>query len=120
MRCLDDRYQWFIIDWEDASIAPTQAQSHFDHTTHSPRAFIDGHGEEVDIWGVGELIVRCGSLHVSDKLRNLGKEIQCDTPPSAREVLNEVRSLMGQMNPQQRTNSNSKFGNNCYNFVELK
>lgn len=93
MRRLDDRHKWFIIDWEDASTAPTQAQSHFDHTNHSPRAFSDGHGAEVDIWGVGELIVRCGSLHISEKLRNLGKRMQSNTPLSVQEALKEVKSL---------------------------
>ena len=47
------------------------------------------------MWGVGELIVRCGSLDISDRLRNLGKEMQSDMPPPAQDALNEVRSLVG-------------------------
>ena len=61
-----DGHQWFVIDWEDASAAPTQAQSHFDHKNHSPKVFSDGHGAEVDIWGVGTLISQCESLYVSE------------------------------------------------------
>jgi len=90
---LHGRREWFIIDWEDASTAPTKAQSHFDHSTHSPRAFVDDHGAEVDIWGVGGLIMQCGFLHISEKLRNLGKRMQGDAHPSVQEALKEVKSL---------------------------
>ena len=78
---LHDRREWFIIDWEDASTAPTKAQSHFDHSTHSQRAFVDGHGAEVDIWGVGGMILWCG-LHISENLRNLGERMQSVAHPS--------------------------------------
>lgn len=89
---LHDRREWFIIDWEDASTVPTKAQSHFDHLTHSPRAFVDGHGAEVDIWGVGELILRCG-LHISEKLQKLGERMQSDAHPPVQESLKEVKRL---------------------------
>ncbi len=48
VRRLDGQHQWFVIDWEDASAAPTQAQSHFNRETHSPKVFGHGHGAEVD------------------------------------------------------------------------
>lgn len=91
MRRLDGQYQWFVIDWEDASPPPTQAQSHFNRETHSPKVFSDGHGAEVDIWGVGTLISQCGSLYISEELRSLGEWMQSATPPSAQEALNEVK-----------------------------
>ncbi|PFH46032.1 hypothetical protein AMATHDRAFT_8343 [Amanita thiersii Skay4041] len=51
-----DTTKWFLIDWEDASSTPTEAVPHFNHETHPPQVFNDGHGPEVDIWGVGGLI----------------------------------------------------------------
>jgi len=94
VRRLDDQHRWFVIDWEDASAAPTQAQSHFDHETHSPKVYSDGHGPEVDIWGVGRLISQCGSLYISEKLRSLGEQMRSDTPPSAQVALIDIRNLI--------------------------
>ena len=93
MRRLDGQHQWFVIDWEDASTAPTQAQSHFDRETHSPNVFSDGHGAEVDIWGVGTLISQCGSLYISEELQRLGERMRSVTPPSAEEALTEVKKF---------------------------
>ncbi|KAF9059376.1 hypothetical protein BDP27DRAFT_1341538 [Rhodocollybia butyracea] len=56
LRCTDNESQWFLIDWEDASTTPTYAQPTFDRLTHGPTVLKDGHGPEVDIWGVGYLI----------------------------------------------------------------
>lgn len=82
-----------VIDWEDASAAPTKAQSHFDHETHSPKNFSGGHGAEVDIWGVGTMILQCGFLYVSGGLRSLGERMRSAMPPSAQEALNEVKKV---------------------------
>ena len=54
IKSLHDPEKWFIIDWEDAASPPTKAPRHFSRSTHSPRVFEDGHGAEVDMWGVGE------------------------------------------------------------------
>jgi len=91
VRYLDNPKKWFMIDWEDAATAPTKAQSHFDSSTHSPRIFVDGHGAEVDIWGVGELILQCGALDMTSELRDLGKWMQDLTAPSAREALRKIK-----------------------------
>ncbi|KAF8334373.1 hypothetical protein F5887DRAFT_1285964 [Amanita rubescens] len=44
MQSREDSSKWFLIDWEDASFAPTKA------------VYEDNHGAEVDIWAVGRLI----------------------------------------------------------------
>jgi hypothetical protein len=49
--------KWFLIDWDDASITPTQLAVHLDWNTHPPKVFENNHGTEVDIWGAGKLIV---------------------------------------------------------------
>ncbi|CAA7260723.1 unnamed protein product [Cyclocybe aegerita] len=75
IRRLEDRSKWFLIDWEDAATPPTRAEPSFTCSSHSPDIFEDGHGPEVDIWGVGYLIITCMAMDVSPKLRALGKRI---------------------------------------------
>jgi hypothetical protein len=48
---------WFLMDFDDASMAPTRAAPHLSHDIHHPGMFQDGHGAEVDIWAVGRLIL---------------------------------------------------------------
>jgi hypothetical protein len=83
MRRLEDRLKWFIIDWEDAASAPASAKPHFERSTHSPRVFVEGHGTEVDIWGVGGLIIDCKALDISSQLKDLGRWMQDSRTPSA-------------------------------------
>ncbi|KIL57061.1 hypothetical protein M378DRAFT_422151 [Amanita muscaria Koide BX008] len=92
IRQVDDPQRWIIIDWEDAAVPPTKAVSrlHFKRSTHSPRVFEDGDGAEVDMWSVGELIVKCGALDVSSELVELGRWMQ-DAGPSASEALGEIK-----------------------------
>jgi hypothetical protein len=52
IRRLDNPQEWFLVDWEEAAGLPTKAPLHFSKEDHSPRIFSDGHGAEVDIWGV--------------------------------------------------------------------
>jgi len=47
---------WFLIDWDDATTPPTKARPNLQADTHHPAIAHDGHGAEVDIWAVGELI----------------------------------------------------------------
>jgi len=54
---------------------PTKAQSSFSREIHSPDVFQDGHGAEVDIWGIGYLIKTCEALDISLDLRALGVRI---------------------------------------------
>lgn len=90
IRCLDDPHSWFLIDWEDAAAPPTKAQPHFDKLSHSPKIFTDGHGPEVDLWGVGELISRSTAMGVSFELQELGKWMQTSSAPSAEEALARI------------------------------
>lgn len=48
--------EWFIIDWDDASFAPTRAATHLEPRNHCSRVFQDGHAGEVDVWAVGRLM----------------------------------------------------------------
>jgi hypothetical protein len=93
MRHLENSDQWFIIDWDDATTitVPTVALRHFNPSTHSPRIFVDGHGVEVDMWGVGELIVQCGASDISLTLKALGKWMQGCIAPSAQEALEKIK-----------------------------
>lgn len=48
---------WFLIDWSDASTAPTMAAEHLSADGHSPRVKMNNHGPEVDIWGVAHFMI---------------------------------------------------------------
>jgi hypothetical protein len=56
-KCADDPRRWILIDWDDAASLPTHAAHHLNKHYHAPTVFEDGHGAEVDLWGVGQLIV---------------------------------------------------------------
>jgi hypothetical protein len=91
MRYLDKPHAWFLIDWEDAAAPPTTAQPRFSKNNHSPHIFVDGHGAEVDMWGVGELIVQSKAVGISSELRNLGKWMQGSAAPSAQDALHKIK-----------------------------
>ncbi|KDR72787.1 hypothetical protein GALMADRAFT_252049 [Galerina marginata CBS 339.88] len=93
IRRIEDHSKWFLIDWEDAAQPPTTAQPFFSRTSHSPAIFEDGHGADVDIWGVGYLIKTCQAAGVSMELRALGTRL-CDESQSlsAEEALILVNS----------------------------
>lgn len=97
MRCLEDRLKWFIIDWEDATLAPATAEPHFKRSSHSPGVFVDGHGTEVDIWGVGGLIIHCEAVDVSPRLKDLGRWMQGSRAPSAREALDKIKEYISSL-----------------------
>ena len=92
IRSLHDPREWFLIDWEDASTLPTKAPLHFAREGHSPHVFSDGHGDEVDIWGVGQLIVESGVVGVSSEWKLLGEWMKGITYPSAQEALQKLES----------------------------
>ncbi|KAJ3742410.1 hypothetical protein DFH05DRAFT_1544458 [Lentinula detonsa] len=75
---IDDPSKWFLIDWEHASTMPTLAQPNFARETHSPAIFENNHGQEVDIWGVGYLILDAGGL-ILPEIRGLGDRICRDS-----------------------------------------
>ena len=93
-----DRGRWILIDWDDASSAPTQAAVHLDKHNHAPGVFLDGHGGEVDVWGVGLLIVERSRSFASFplELRTAGKQMQSgewDVSESI-EKINSFKDLM--------------------------
>jgi hypothetical protein len=90
----DDPSQWFLIDWEDAQEAPTKALGHFASDTHSARVFEDGHGGEVDIWGVGHLITESGVIGLSHEVRRFGMWMK-EKSPSVEEVWTELERFTG-------------------------
>ncbi|KAJ3794318.1 hypothetical protein GGU11DRAFT_759257 [Lentinula aff. detonsa] len=75
---IDDPSKWFLIDWEHASTMPTLAQPNFARETHSPAIFENNHGQEVDIWGVGYLILDADGL-ILPEIRELGDRICRDS-----------------------------------------
>lgn len=93
MRHLEDRLELFIIDWEDAALAPALAEPHFERSTHSPRIFVEGHGTEPDIWGVGGLVVHCDAF-ISSQLTDMGRWMQGSSAPSAREALDKIKEYI--------------------------
>lgn len=92
VRRLDDPHELFLIDWEDAAAPPTKAQRHLAAENHSPCIFIDGHGAEVDLWGVGQLIIQSRAEGVPFELRALGKWMQDPAAPSAQEALDKIKA----------------------------
>src|SRR5262249_17056344 len=88
IRRKDDSSKWFLIDWEDAQMPPTKALEHFVSDSHSPRVFQDGHGGEVDIWGVGHLIAE-SKIDLSPKLHEIGAWMK-EKSPSAEEAWIEL------------------------------
>ena len=93
IRHLDDPGVWFLIDWDNAAVplGPTTACTHFNRHTHSPRVFEDGHGYEVDIWGVGELITLRYDITMSAELREIGEWMKREPAPAASNVLERIK-----------------------------
>jgi hypothetical protein len=60
---------------------------------HAPSIFKDGHGGEVDIWGVGKLIKDSARfiMHFPPKLVELGEWMQI-TAPTAETALHHILS----------------------------
>lgn len=75
LRKREEPTKWFLIDWEDSSIGMGVAAPHFNKETHSPDVFKNGHGAEVDIWGVGFLMSSCKSSDITPRLKEFGREI---------------------------------------------
>ncbi|KAF8324425.1 uncharacterized protein EI90DRAFT_3075323 [Cantharellus anzutake] len=93
MRSITNPNQWFLIDWEDAAVPPTKAAPNLDSGTHAPQVFEDGHGTEVDLWGVGNLITRAGVPGLPENLCSLGRKMVKGSILSAEQGLRELKSL---------------------------
>ena len=84
---------WHLIDWEDASEAPTKAAPDLDPDIHATQVFKDGHGAEVDIWGVGRLITTANIHDIPENLMSLGRRMVEGAISSAEQGLKELNSL---------------------------
>jgi len=93
MQQVADHTKWFLIDWEDASAAPTRAAPKLKSYTHAPQVFKDGHGAEVDIWGVGKLIMMNPISGLPPSLLDLGSRMINGKIVTAAQGLKELRSI---------------------------
>ncbi|KAF8330307.1 uncharacterized protein EI90DRAFT_3154937 [Cantharellus anzutake] len=93
MQSLTNSKQWFLIDWEDAAIPPTKAALNLDSETHAPQVFEDGHGAEVDLWGVGNLITEAPVHELPQSLCSFGWNLVKGSILSAEQGLRELKSL---------------------------
>jgi hypothetical protein len=68
--------RWFLIDWDDVTMSPTHAVKHLSPNSHLPAVFEDNHGAEVDIWGVGKLILDARGFvtGMSETMMHTGKQ----------------------------------------------
>ena len=90
-----DHSRWFLIDWDDAAMAPTRAAKHLDPKSHSPACFQDNHGAEVDIWGAGKLILDAREFvpAIPDKLATIGKQMVEGVIKTAKEAESKIRKF---------------------------
>jgi hypothetical protein len=86
------RERWFLIDWDDASTSPTHAAMHLDRNTHSLFVFQDGHGAEVDIWGVGQLVMKFAP-DISATFRAVGQRMIAGEIKTAHQALDELVNI---------------------------
>ncbi|KAF8811439.1 hypothetical protein BYT27DRAFT_7134015 [Phlegmacium glaucopus] len=91
MQSCEDSSRWFLIDWEDASFAPTKEAPHLSQNEHSPNVYKDNHGADVDIWAVGRLIFTA-RLRVP-ALRDLGQMMMEGHVLNAEQGLREICNL---------------------------
>ena len=91
MQSSGDSSKWFLIDWEDASFAPTKGAPHMSQNEHSPNVYKDNHGADVDIWAVGRLIFTA-QLQVP-ALKDLGQMMMEGQVLNAEQGLREIRNL---------------------------
>jgi hypothetical protein len=86
---------WFLIDWSDASTAPTRAVTHLKPSEHSPMVRQDGHGAEVDIWGVARYLEDLASrvtcwIAKPDEVQQMARRWMADLTTSAEAALDEI------------------------------
>lgn len=90
--------KWFLIDWDDAAIAPTRAAKHLYAKSHSPACHQNNHGAEVDIWGVGKLILDARYFifkpAISDNLVTIGTQMVDGLIITAKDAQTLIRQLL--------------------------
>jgi len=89
---IQNRRQWILVNWEDADVTPTRAATHLDPINHAPSVQRDGHGAEVDLWAVGNLILGKGYLPgMTQELLALGDKMT--KVATAKEALEDLDVL---------------------------
>ena len=83
---------WYLIDFADASLVPTTAATHLSPEGHSPRIQHDGHGAEVDIWGVANFMHELHSV-VKDpqQVQQMATKWKEDLNLTAAKALSEIK-----------------------------
>ena len=92
-RSITNSSWWFVIDIDDSSERPTKAAPTLRADIHSPHVFKDGHGAEVDIEGVGNLIMTADVGGLPGDLLSLGQRLLDGSISSASQGLEESKSL---------------------------
>ena len=94
---------WFLIDWSDASEAPTHGVRHLKESNHSPRVRQEDHGPEVDIWGIGKYMddwASCAQRAIAnhEAVRQMARRWMEDTSTTATSALDEIEVSIYHLN----------------------
>jgi len=75
---------------------PTRASKHLDRDCHSPRVFKNNRGAEVDVWGVGKLIIDAGKFApgISAGTIAVGEKMLQGQTTTAKEALVDMKKLL--------------------------
>jgi len=92
---LGEPSKWILIDWDDSSGFPTQPAKHLNSENHAPEVFQEHHHGEVDVWGVGKLIIEASKwiIGLSLDIIKFGQCMQGDNRPTARDALKKLKYL---------------------------
>jgi len=90
-----DAQGWFLIDWSDASTAPTRGVTYLSEWEHSPRVRQDNHGAEVDIWGIAKYMEALASkvtcrVAKPEAVQQMARRWMTDLTTSAASALEEI------------------------------
>ncbi len=92
-----DGQGWFLIDWSDASTAPTLAADHLKPAEHSPRVPQDNHGAEVDIWGIGKYLEELASRVTCGMARRWITDLSTNAVAALEEINVRIHHLLVRM-----------------------
>ena len=86
---------WFLIDWSDASTAPTCGVTHLKESEHSARVRQENHGAEVDIWGIAKYMEELASrltcrIAKPEAVQQMARRWMTDLTTSAASALDEI------------------------------
>lgn len=90
-----DGQGWFLIDWSDASTAPTRGVTHLKESEHSPWVRQHNHGPEVDIWGIARYMkewASCATCRMmnSEGVKKIARRWMEDISTTATFALDEI------------------------------